>query len=249
MRGKLTIRNVKVMDKVKIGIVEDDEIISRNIQIVLKELGYETTLPANNYETALSMIANEKPDLVMLDIQLDGEKDGINLAQTINELFKIPFIFLTSSADKNTIERAKKVFPPAYLIKPFNKEDLYSAIEICLYNFSKETNPMELTDSYSNKDSIFIKDGYYFHKIKTQDIYYLESDHVYTALKKICVRASLNDYIENFSKNIFFRPHRSYAVNLDHIETINSEFIIIKGDKIPITKIKRDELLGILNIN
>ena len=57
---------------------------------------------------------------------------------------------------------------------------------------------MELTDSYSNKDSIFIKDGYYFHKIKTQDIYYLESDHVYTALKKICVRASLNDLYRKF---------------------------------------------------
>lgn len=240
------------MERVKIGIVEDDEIISRNIRIILNDLGYDSTLPATNYRDAIEMITNEKPDLIMLDIQLDGEQDGIHLAEKINNDFEIPFIFLTSSADKKTIERAKKVSPPAYLIKPFNKEDLYSAIEICLYNFSKETNPMELTDSYKSNDSVFIKDGYYFHKIKTQDIYYLESDHVYvnvyTSLKKICVRASLNEYIGNFDKNIFFRPHRSYAVNLDHIETINSEFIIIKGDKIPITKQKRDELLGILNI-
>lgn len=241
------------MDKVKIGIVEDDEILSRNIHIILNELGYETTVPATNYEEAMTMIESQKPDLVMLDIQLDGEKDGIDVAEAINKRFKIPFIFLTSSADKNTIERAKKVFPPAYLIKPFNKPDLYSSIEICLYNFSKATKPMEVTDSYVNKDYIFIKDGYYFHKVKTSDIFYLESDHVYvnvyTASKKISVRASLNDYVENFSKDVFFRPHRSYAVNLNHMETINSEYIVINGQKIPITKQKRDELLSKLNIN
>lgn len=240
------------MDKVKIGIVEDDEIISRNIHIILKDLGYETTAPATNYADAISMIEREKPDLVMLDIQIDGDKDGIDVAETINQNFKIPFIFLTSNSDKYTIEKAKKVFPPAYLIKPFNKQDLYSAIEICLYNFSKETNPMEAIDSYAQKDFIFIKDGYYFHKVKTADIYYMESDHVYinvyTTSKKITVRASLNNYIENFSKNTFFRPHRSYAINMDHIETINSEYVLINGEKIPITKQKRDELMVKLNI-
>lgn len=240
------------MDKVKIGIVEDDEIIARNIHIILNDLGYETTVPANNYEEAMEMIESEKPDLVMLDIQIDGEKDGIDVAEAINQKFKIPFIFLTSNSDKNTIERAKKVFPPAYLIKPFNKQDLYSAIEICLYNFSKETKPMEITNSYSHKDFLFIKDGYYFHKVKTDEIYYMESDHVYiniyTATKKITVRASLNTYIENFRSDIFFRPHRSYAININHIDTINSEFVLINGEKIPITKPKRDELMQKLHI-
>jgi two-component system response regulator LytT len=140
------------MDKVKIGIVEDDEILSRNIHIILNELGYETTVPATNYEEALIMIETEKPDLVILDIQLDGEKDGIDVAEAININFKIPFIFLTSSSDKNTIERAKKVFPPTYLVKPFNRSDLYSSIEICLDNFSKATKPMDIMDSYVNKD-------------------------------------------------------------------------------------------------
>lgn len=240
------------MDKVKIGIVEDDEIISRNIHIILNELGYETTLPASNYNDAIKMIETQKPDLVMLDIQIDGDKDGIDLAETINKNYKVPFIFLTSNSDKFTIDRAKKVFPPAYLVKPFNKQDLYSAIEICLYNFSKETKPMEVTNSYRHNDFIFIKDGYYFHKVKTDDIFYMESDHVYinvyTSSKKITVRASLNNYIENFSSDTFFRPHRSYAININHIETINSEYVLINGEKIPITKQKRDELLARLKI-
>src|SRR5687767_1717336 len=106
------------MEKVKIGIVEDDEIIAKNLTIILKSLGYDTPVPANNYEEALKMIENWKPDLVMLDIQIDGEKNGIDVAEAINRDFKIPFIFLTSNSDKYTIDRAKKVFPPAYLIKP-----------------------------------------------------------------------------------------------------------------------------------
>ena len=240
------------MEKIKIGIVEDDEIISKNISIILNTLGYETTLPATDYHEALKMIESWKPDLVMLDIQIDGPKDGIDVAEFINKDHKIPFIFLTSNSDKYTVERAKKVFPPAYLIKPFGKEDLFSAIEICLYNFSKETAPMDTTNSYSHKDSIFLKDGHYFHKVNTNDIYYMESDHVYvnvyTSTKKITVRASLNNYIANFSSNIFFRPHRSYAINMNHIENINSDHILIKGIKIPVTKQNREDLLMKLKI-
>ena len=240
------------MEKVKIGIVEDDEIISRHMGILLNDLGYATTLPATNYQEALDLLDNEKPDLLMLDIQIDGEKDGIDLAEEINKNYKIPFIFLTSNSGKNIIERAKKVFPSAYLIKPFNKEDLFTAIEICLNNFSKKEIVNEALALNKLNDFIFIKDGYYFHKIKTDDIYYLESDHVYvnvhTLSKKITVRASLNAYIENFSNLTFFRPHRSYAININHIETINSEYVIINGEKIPITKQKREELMLKLKI-
>ena len=240
------------MSKIKIGIVEDEDVLAESMCLILNKLGYETSKPAESYSDALKMIETEKPDLVLLDIRLFGDKDGIEVAETINKDFKIPFIFLTANADKFTIERAKKVFPPAYLIKPFKKEDLYSAIEICLYNFSKETVPMDEVHSYRNDNSIFIKDGYYFHKVNVNDIYYMESDHVYinifTSFKKITVRASLNNYIENFSKDVFFRVHRSYAVNLNHIDSINSDHLLIQGVKIPITKAHRDELMMKLNV-
>jgi DNA-binding LytR/AlgR family response regulator len=235
------------MEKVKIGIVEDDEVISRYMSLVLNDLGYQTTIPASNYDDAIKMLDSENPDLIMLDIQIEGQRDGIDIAEKINKTYNIPFIFLTSNSGKAIIDRAKKVFPSAYLIKPFNKDDLFTAIEICLNNFAKKgTDNNSLAHNKLN-DFIFIKDGYYFHKIKTDDIYYLESDHVYvnihTSAKKITVRASLNAYIENFSEATFFRPHRSYAININHVETINSEYVLINGEKIPITKQKREELL------
>jgi len=240
------------MNKIKIGIVEDEDVLANSMSLILNKLGYDTSKPAESYSDAIKMIENERPDLVLLDIQLFGDKDGIDVAETINKDFKIPFIFLTANVDKFTLERAKKVFPPAYLIKPFKKEDLYSAIEICLYNFYKETAPMDEVNSYSNKDSFFIKDGYYFHKVLIQDIYYMESDHVYiniyTTSKKITVRASLNNYIENFNKDIFFRVHRSYAVNVNKIDSINSDHVMVNGSKIPITKTNRDALMQRLRV-
>jgi DNA-binding response OmpR family regulator len=72
--------------------------------------------------------------MLLLDINLNDTKDGIDLAEKINELFQLPFIFLTANSDSATIERAKKVKPNAYLVKPFNKDELYAAIEIVFNN-------------------------------------------------------------------------------------------------------------------
>ncbi|MGB0430024.1 MAG: response regulator, partial [Bacteroidia bacterium] len=122
------------MAKVKILVVEDEIVIADNICDSLDELGYEVCEPAINYTEAVELLEAEKPDIAILDIQLAGSKDGIDLAWKIKEDYDIPFIFLTSNADPRTVDRAKKLTPPAYLIKPFVKDDLYTSIELALYN-------------------------------------------------------------------------------------------------------------------
>ena len=240
------------MDKIKIGIVEDDEVISNNIRIILNKLGYETSPPATNFYEAIEMLNLFNPDLVMLDIQLEGEKDGIELAHIMNEKYHTPFIFLTSNSDKTTIERAKKVMPPAYLIKPFTQDDLFSAIEISLYNFSQQNLDHPENQSDNKADITFIKDGYFFHKVKTNDILYMESDHVYvnvyTTTRKITVRTSLSNYIESFDPKMFLRIHRSYAINIYHIDMIDTSNVTVNGVKLPITKSHRVELTNRLNL-
>jgi two-component system response regulator LytT len=229
----------------KIGVVEDEVIIADSLCATLRQLGYETAEPAGSFEEALTMIAEEKPDLLIIDINLNAKKDGIELAQTIRNRFKLPFIFLTANADAATIQRAKAAQPPAYLVKPFQKQELFASIEICLHNYAQRSE-QEHSDNYVMNEAIFIKDGNYFHKIRFDDILYLESDHVYvevhTKEKKMLVRASLQQYSLNFDPKLFFRVHRSYIVNLNHVETINSEHIIIAGKSIPISKNYRDEL-------
>src|SRR6195952_5222487 len=166
------------MSVLKIGIVEEELVIARTILSTLDELAYSYCGPAINYTEAMEMLDTNKPDLLLLDIQLSGKKDGIDLAQKINEFYQIPFIFLTANSDAETIERAKKVKPHAYIVKPFTKEELFAAIEIAFSNFAgnHSNSKSEHAVSYHVKDYMFVKDGYVFSKIFFNDLLYLESD-------------------------------------------------------------------------
>lgn len=127
------------MKKIKVGIVEDEIIIAETISLALKKLGYLPTKPAYSYESAISMLESEKPDIVLLDINLNDELDGVDLAHYINANHSLPIIFLTANSDRNTIDRSKQTRPNAFLVKPFSNEDLFSAIEIAHFNHEIQT--------------------------------------------------------------------------------------------------------------
>lgn len=243
------------MSLIKIGIVEDEIIIADDMLSLLQSLGYQVPEPCGNYDEAIAMMQNEQPDLVILDINLGGKKDGIDVGKYIRNNLNIPFIYLTANSDKATIERARETHPDAYLVKPFDKADLYSAIEIALYNFNnqKKITPQKNNTSPVLRTSIFIKDGEYFHKVNFDDIIYLESEHVYitihTMKRKFLVRSTMQEYLENLDPAKFFRVHRSYVINLDKIDKINTGNIIVGGAEIPISKNYRDDLLKMLNIS
>ena len=243
------------MSPLKIGIVEDELVIARTILNTLDELGYTHCGPAINYTEAMEMLEQNKPDLLLLDIQLSGKKDGIDVAQKLNELYKIPFIFLTANSDAETIDRAKKVKPHAYIVKPFTKEELYAAIEIAFSNFTGNRSSAKSDEvaSWHAKDHMFIKDGYVFRKIFFNELLYLESDANYVTLhlqsqKKVMVRSTLNDFIEQLNQKMFIRVHRSYSVNINKIEDIFPTEVSINGIKIPIGKSYREELFKALGI-
>jgi two-component system response regulator LytT len=242
------------MSKIKIGIVEDEVIIADNLSNTLIHLGYDVAEPASSFAEAIAMIETEKPDLILLDIQLKGMKDGIDLAWKIKEDYHLPFIFLTANADAATVQRAKLVAPPAYLVKPFSKDDLYTSIEICLHNSSTNKNEKQENENgnYVINDAIFIKEGHYFYKVKFSDILYLESEHVYvqvhTAEKKFLVRTSMQQYLSHFDEKKFFRIHRSYVVNLEQIQTISADHVVIKAVELPISKTYQEELLSRLRL-
>lgn len=242
------------MGKVKIQVVEDEIVIADNICNILEKLGYEVLEPVINYSEAVEQLEKECPDLSLLDIQLAGSKDGIDLAWKIKEDFNIPFIFLTSNTDPRTVGRAKELAPPAYLVKPFNRDDLYTSIEIALHNYSASSNTKKLgsTDDVIIKDSFFIKEKNLYHKVNFSDILFIKSEHVYVELytksgKKHLIRNTMVDFVESLPKN-FFRTHRSYAVNLDYLDTINSRYVIINKEEIPIGKNYRDDLMQQIQI-
>ncbi len=226
----------------KIQIVEDEIVIADSIYDTLEDLGYIALEPVINYSEALQQAKVEQPDLAILDIQLAGKKDGIDLARVYREEFDFPFIFLTSNAESGTLQRAKAVKPAAYLVKPFGKKDLYAAIEMALEE-EPETSTKESTES----DSFFVKDRSFYHKVKYDDLLFVKSDHVYLELhlkdnQKHLIRKSMSDFESGLPKQ-FYRVHRSYLVNLDHLNGVNTRYLIIAGHEIPIGQSYREELL------
>jgi DNA-binding LytR/AlgR family response regulator len=238
---------------VKIGIVEDEAIIADDLAALLEEMGYLCPEPAANYESAVAMLHSFEPDIVLVDINLSGRPDGLKVGKYITEKLNKPFIFLTANSDPETVASAREFRPSAYLVKPFQKADIYTAIEIALYNFHNESKlQKDIPASKLVTDALFVRDGEYFNKVRFDDIVYLSSEHVYVTIhtqqKKYLVRSTMQEYLENFDPALFMRVHRSYVVNLKWIERINTQTLTAGGFDIPVSRPLRDELLRRLRI-
>jgi DNA-binding NarL/FixJ family response regulator len=116
-------------------IVEDEPLIAKDIEIHLRKSGFNPIGIAHSSDRALDMLHSRKVDLVLLDIHIEGQKNGIDIAEIINTKYSIPFIFLTSFSDEMTLDKAKKTNPSGYIVKPFDENDLRTSITIALHNF------------------------------------------------------------------------------------------------------------------
>ena len=240
------------MSKIKILIVEDEGIIADNIADALEDFGYDPIDIAINYTEAIRCIEEEQPDLAILDIQLSGKKTGIDIGATIQKNYNFPFIFLTANSDRDTFSEARKVEPSAFLAKPFIKDELYAAIDLALYNFSKQQERYIDETNLIIKDALFIKQKQMFIRLNFSDILYLKSDNVYieiytTKNTKYLVRSTLNDYMDKLSDS-FQRVHRSYIVNTIHLTGINHLIVqLLDKIEIPLSKNYREDLLTLVN--
>jgi signal transduction histidine kinase len=150
------------MNKTCILIVEDEGIIAKDIENILQELGYSVPAIASSGEEAISFFEKFKPDLILMDIVLQGKVDGIEAAQIISKCSKVPIIFLTAYSDQDTFDRAKSSAPYGYIRKPFETRDLQMTIELALFK-----NKMQIE---SLKETTRLKDEFLSnmtHEIRT----------------------------------------------------------------------------------
>ena len=126
------------MVKKRILVVEDERIVSEDIKMTLWSLGYSVEDAVSSGEDAVKRAGEIKPDLVLMDIRLEGKLGGINAAQQIKKEFNIPVVYLTAYADENTLKNAKYTEPFGYLIKPFEDRELHATIEMAFYRYSME---------------------------------------------------------------------------------------------------------------
>ena len=228
------------MNKIRIGVVENEMVIADSINLTLQKLGYDILPAAYNYAAAIAMIDHYNPDLLLLDINLGEDKDGVDVAYYSRNHHQVPIIFLTANSDPSTVDRAKPIKPNAYLVKPFTKEDLYAAIEIAISNHG-DTKAHE-------QESILIKDGYDFVKVDFNEILYLSSEQNYVTFhlrqaKKVMMRSTMQEMEERLSKKRFIRVNRSSMINLRHVSKIETDRVFINGQAFTLTKQVHDLLL------
>ncbi len=117
----------------RILIVEDESIVATDIKTTLEGLGYKVVSTASSCEEAIKKAEEDRPDLVLMDIVLKGDGDGIEAASQIHKRFDIPVVYLTAYADDKRLEQTKYTEPMGYLIKPFEDRELHAAIQMALY--------------------------------------------------------------------------------------------------------------------
>ncbi|RYZ20142.1 MAG: response regulator transcription factor [Chitinophagaceae bacterium] len=225
---------------VKILLVEDELIIADYMNECLKHLGYEVCATAISYEEAVKAVCTCDPDIAIVDITLKGGRNGIDFGRYLKEKHRIPFIFATSHSDRCTIDAAKQVLPYAYLIKPFSEEDLYAVIETALMQFGRKTQRDE-----SEEDPVIIHDGIFirhkgrFTKVALADIRYIEANDNYATIVTVGQAFVLKTTLKNLQDALpdyFWRIHRSYIVNLHHLESLDTEDAWIGKKQLPIGK-------------
>jgi DNA-binding LytR/AlgR family response regulator len=225
-----------------ISIVEDDFLIADFIEKSLLSFGYNVLDICNSYDNFISSIDAHLPDIVLVDIKIDGEKTGIDVGEYLRTYSDIPFVYISSLSDKKTIDAAKNTLPSAYLIKPFEEEDLYAAIEVALMNYAQRKNShiAKSADNIVLDNAIFIKQKQAFIKVNKADILYLEAKDnyvkIYTKSEAFLIRQTLNE-IHQVLPVYFFRVHRSFMVNLHCIEQIRYEEVVLPNNiTVPVSR-------------
>jgi DNA-binding LytR/AlgR family response regulator len=251
------------MGKINVLVVEDESIVSKDIQNSLVKLGYGVVGSASTGEKAIELAFEVKPDIVLMDIMLKGEMNGIEAAEQIRNELRIPIIFLTAYADSATFSKAKVTEPYGYIIKPFKEIDLHTNIEMAIYKHGKEQEVIKERDLLhslvENKDtiapdSIFIKANSKLVKLKKSNIYYIEAlkDYVviHTKETRYTIHSTMKDIEIKMGLDDFIRVHRSFIVRLDKIASIDFPNLYLEDDKkmIPIGGSYRDDLSNRINM-
>jgi len=121
-----------------IFITEDEQIIAEDLKLTLKRMGYDVIGIASKGKEAISMIEQTNPDLILMDIMLDGEMTGIDVARYLMDRLDIPIVYLTAYSDENTLKEASETSPYGFLCKPFEEKQLYATLEMAYHKFKKK---------------------------------------------------------------------------------------------------------------
>lgn len=248
-----------MIEAAKILIVEDEYITAKTIAIFLEESGYNVVGKAMNAQEAIDILSeeNENIDCVILDINIDGDKDGIWIANYIKDNYSIPYIYLTAYTDKETINRAVKSSPYGFLAKPFQKVELFSAIEIALHKHNEQLTIKGQEDngelSY-NDHQLFLRNVDKFEKVAVSEINFIESQKNYISIHTNNTiykqRSTIGEFLEQLPQNDFIKTHRAFIVNIHKVKEVDksNNSVLLENASIPLSRAYKKDFLTRINL-
>jgi len=228
------------MDNINVLIIEDLPSESDALVKVLSENNYTIVGVATSFSDALAMFYKNPVDIIVIDVFLDGKPDGILFAETISIIPNAikPFVFLTSSKDRQIFERAKLTHPFSFLLKPFNELEILYALEMAVESFYAQPDVFSSEDENTviSNEYLYIKKNNSLKKVLISTILYIEVEERYcniiTESEKFVILISLGKIIELLDVNKFCRTNRNFIINIEKIEEIfmSDNLVILKGN-------------------
>jgi DNA-binding LytR/AlgR family response regulator len=247
-------------ERMQILIVEDEAILAMELSDSLEQEGYLVVGRAASGRRALEIFQQQRVDLVLCDITIKGDWDGIETVRQLTSERPVAVVYLTALTDRETLNRAKQTHPAAYLNKPYQLNSLRTAIELAIHNFLQRhpvsaeiSQPIIDRESLGHEsilrmgNSVFIKQNYQFVKISLDELLYLEAENVYTTLvttnRKYVLRLSLGGVLDLIRLPQLIRIHRSYAVNVQQVSSFSDTEIVAGGCALPLGRSYKDSFL------
>ncbi len=242
---------------IRILLIEDEAVLALDLCDLLQAEGYQVVGIADNGPAALALYQAHSIDLVLCDIRIQGPWDGI---ETVTRLARpgrpVPVIYLSTYSDRTTRERALQTLPAAYLLKPVTPESLCVAVELALHTLSCQPaaaapapSPVPLGPEPVLRlgETIFIRHNYRFVRVQLADILLLQADNTHTLLvtesQKYALRLTMGHLLDRLANPQLVRVHRSYAVNIDRVNSFTDQELTLADQTVPMSRQYRDDFL------
>lgn len=243
-------------DVCNILIVEDDELIAMDMERMVQGMDHRVVGVVVNSKDALETIQDHEVDLAILDVRIQGEYDGIELADKIQMIDEdIAILFVTSMQDDLTFNRASRSKPSGYIVKPFSEIQFQRSVALIIKQLdqrSVQKSPDRDIDSdiQFRADSLLVRKRNEIKRIYFRDIFYLEADggkysKVFVENNVYVIRYSLKNLMEKISSDDFMQCHRSYIINISKISSVDltQNTIFLGQHQIPVSRREKSALM------
>lgn len=228
---------------IKILIVEDEPLIAEALKTYLLHLNLKEIHIEYELKHALEVITNNSFDLVLLDIRMQGQYDGITIGLALSEK-QIPFIYITAHSDKDMIKKMSETKASAFISKPVRKEELLLNVTFVLNSILENT-----------KNIITVRSGHDLVPVEKKKLLYLKTDGNYLELyltnnEKILVRTSIDRFLEEIQDADFLQTHRSYIINKNQLKFLKTDSVVlVSEDVVPVSRTYLNQLRMSLSKN